>query len=372
MIMTSPYIWSANLLVTLDDFSERLESYRAENKVIVTTNGCFDLLHAGHVQFLQEAKALGDVLIVGLNSDASVRRIKGSGRPILPEAERAAMLMALKAVDHVLIFDELLPNDFLAAVKPAIHCKAGDYSRDALPEAEVVRRHGGEIRILPFMAGYSTSKMIDRILASGNNHEPALLAGSSTGDRRSEVMEYFLASSNVLRQAGYRLADEILAAAELMIEALHSGHKVLVCGNGGSAADAQHLAGELVVRYKLDRQALPAISLTHDPSTLTASGNDYGYEQVFSRQVQAYGRPGDVLVAISTSGRSPNILAAIREAKERRLKVLGLTGQKQSPLHGMVDICLAIPSEDTPLVQQAHTAAIHILCDLIERSMKAW
>jgi D-sedoheptulose 7-phosphate isomerase len=369
MILTSPYIWSATNPIFLDDFSELLEAYRSAGRVIVTTNGCFDLLHAGHVRFLQEAKALGDILIVGLNSDASVRRIKGSGRPILPEAERAAMLMALKPVDHVLIFDELLPNDFLAAVRPAVHCKAGDYSSEALPEADVVRRHGGEIRILPFVTGYSTSKMIDRILETGNQDEPAPVLEHAPDGRRAEILEYFLASSNVLRQAGYRLAEEIQAAADLMIGALHSGHKILACGNGGSAADAQHLVGELVVRYKLDRRALPAISLTHDPSSLTASGNDYGYEQVFSRQVQAYGVPGDVLVAISTSGKSPNVLAAVREAQGRGMKVLGLTGQKHSPLHDMVDVCLAIPSEDTPLVQQAHTAAIHILCDLIERSL---
>ena len=135
----------------MQNVSGLLDSYRAQGKVIVTTNGCFDLLHTGHIQFLQQAKTLGDILVVGLNSDTSVRRIKGNGRPLLPEAERAAMLMALKAVDHVLIFDELLPNDFLAAVKPAIHCKAGDYTGEALPEAEVVRRYGGEIRILPFV-----------------------------------------------------------------------------------------------------------------------------------------------------------------------------------------------------------------------------
>ena len=278
-------------------------TYHAQGKVIVTTNGCFDLLHTGHIQFLQQAKTLGDILIVGLNSDTSVRRIKGDGRPLLPEAERAAMLMALKAVDHVLIFDELLPNDFLAAVKPAIHCKAGDYTGEALPEAEVVRSYGGEIRILPFVEGYSTSKMIDHILSgsNGNDHTPA--AATSLDSRRTEVMEYFLASSNVLRQTGYGLAGEICMAADLMIEALHSGHKILACGNGGSSVDAQHLAGELVVRYKLDRRALPAISLTNDPSILTAAGNDYGYEEVFARQVQAYGTPGDVLVAISTSGQ---------------------------------------------------------------------
>ena len=147
--MNETYEWTASKEKSFDDFLTTVGAYHATGRRIVTTNGCFDLLHAGHIQFLSQAKALGDILIVGLNSDASVRQIKGNNRPIWPEAERAAMLLALKPVDHVVIFGELLPTNLLSAIRPAYHCKAGDYSEEGLPEADVVRKNGGEIRILP-------------------------------------------------------------------------------------------------------------------------------------------------------------------------------------------------------------------------------
>jgi D-sedoheptulose 7-phosphate isomerase len=369
MTTSSVYAWTVSKKIPLDDFLCVLDSYHSAGKTIVTTNGCFDLLHVGHTRFLEQARSLGDVLIVGLNSDASVRRIKGGNRPVLPEAERAAMLLALKSVDHVLIFDDQLPINFLAAIKPAIHCKAGDYASDGLPEADVVRSNGGEICILPVVSGYSTSKVIERILASEKDNGIPEEENSHLSSQLNEVLDFFFAGSNILRQTGYRLAEEIIVAVDLLTDALQSGHKILICGNGGSAADAQHFAAELVVKYKLARQALPAMSLTTDSSILTASGNDYGFDQIFSRQVQAYGRPGDVLVAISTSGSSPNILAAIQEAKSQGIKVLGLTGLKKSPMQGMADICLSMPSEDVPLIQQAHTAIIHVLCDQIEKGL---
>ena len=211
--------------------------------------------------------------------------------------------------------------------------------------------------------------MIERILLSKKGEDVSGEGEEYADGQLGEIMDFFISGSNVLRQAGYRLAEKIRVAADLLLEALQSGHKILVCGNGGSAADAQHFAAELVVRYKLSRQALPAISLTTDASILTASGNDYGFEQVFSRQVKAYGQPGDVLVAISTSGNSPNVLTAIDEAKRMGLRVIGLTGSKTSRMHKTVDLCLSMPSEDTPLIQQAHTATLHILCDQIEKGL---
>jgi D-sedoheptulose 7-phosphate isomerase len=366
------YEWATSKGVSQDDFLKTVNAYHAAGKRIITTNGCFDLLHVGHIQFLRQAKDLGDILIVGLNSDASVRQIKGSNRPILPEAERAAMLLALKSVDHVVIFGESLPNNLLEVIKPTYHCKAGDYIAEGLPEAGVVRNNGGEIRILPVIAKYSTSKTIEKILVFEKENDVLGEGGIQHQDGQpDEIMDFFILASNVLRQTGYRLADKIIIVADVLIEALKTNHKVLICGNGGSAADAQHFAAELVVRYKLDRQALPAISLTTDTSVLTACGNDYGFDQIFSRQVKAYGQTDDVLVAISTSGNSPNILAAIREAKELGLKVVGLTGSKKSQIMSLVDFCLPVPSEDTPLIQQAHTAILHILCDQIEKGVQA-
>lgn len=159
------------------------------------------------------------------------------------------------------------------------------------------------------------------------------------------------------------------AAVAQCVATLRSGGKILFMGNGGSAADAQHLAGELVSRFEFDRPALASIALTTDTSILTAIGNDYGYEQLFSRQVQALGRPGDVLVGLSTSGNSPNVIKALLIAREMGIHTIGMTGNRQSKMIDCVDLCLRAPSPDTPLIQQCHITLGHILCREIELAM---
>jgi D-sedoheptulose 7-phosphate isomerase len=162
------------------------------------------------------------------------------------------------------------------------------------------------------------------------------------------------------------MLDAAARAAEIIVDALRTGRKLLLAGNGGSAADAQHLAAELVVRFKKARDALPAIALTTDSSILTAVGNDLGFEQLFARQVLALGQPGDVLLAISTSGRSPNILAACRTARERGLSVIGFTGADGEPMRPCCDVVVQVPSNDTPFIQQVHITLGHTLCAIAE------
>jgi D-sedoheptulose 7-phosphate isomerase len=157
--------------------------------------------------------------------------------------------------------------------------------------------------------------------------------------------------------------------AEIITAALRAGNKLLVIGNGGSAADAQHIAAEIVGRYKQERPAMAAIALTTDTSALTAIANDYSFEQVFARQVAGLGQRGDVLLALSTSGRSPNILAAFRTARERGLSTIGFTGSKGESLGAFCDVLLVAPSADTPIIQQIHLAVAHGICDRIERAM---
>jgi D-sedoheptulose 7-phosphate isomerase len=159
------------------------------------------------------------------------------------------------------------------------------------------------------------------------------------------------------------------AIADAMINALRSGNKILLIGNGGSAADAQHIAAEIIGRYKQERPAYAAIALTTDTSALTAIANDYGFEQVFARQVEGLGARGDVLLALSTSGRSPNILAALRSARERGLVTIGFTGTKGEALSALCDHLLVSPSDDTPVIQQIHLSVAHGICDAIEQSM---
>jgi len=155
-------------------------------------------------------------------------------------------------------------------------------------------------------------------------------------------------------------------AAQLCADALQNGKKILFAGNGGSASDAQHLSAELVGRYKFDRASLAAIALTTDTSALTAIGNDYGYDQVFSRQVSGLGQEGDVLVWISTSGNSANILKACDVAEEKGLKIIGMSGAK-GKLKEQADICLAVPAPETATIQEAHIMLGHIICDGIEQ-----
>ena len=179
-----------------------------------------------------------------------------------------------------------------------------------------------------------------------------------------------LQASVALKQAlleDQKLIQTIAEVAEAMSRALADGHKLLFFGNGGSAADAQHLAAELVGRYQQERRALPALALTANTSTLTAIGNDYSYERVFARQLEALCSPGDVAVGISTSGKSPNVLSAMRAAKEIPVTTVGMTGMRGDELAALSDYCICVPSEQTPRIQEGHILIGHILCEVIEQ-----
>jgi D-sedoheptulose 7-phosphate isomerase len=165
------------------------------------------------------------------------------------------------------------------------------------------------------------------------------------------------------------LLSHVESAASACIGALKNGGKILLAGNGGSAAEAQHIAGELVSRFEFDRPGLPAVALTTDTSILTAIGNDYGYERLFSRQLQALARGGDVLLAYSTSGNSPNILHVLEEARLGNVITIGMTGNRRGSMCALCDHLLEVPSKETPRIQEGHLILGHILCGLIEKSM---
>ena len=170
-------------------------------------------------------------------------------------------------------------------------------------------------------------------------------------------------------QLAEEAAPTIVRAATVIAESLKSGGKVLLFGNGGSAADAQHLAAEFVGRFAMERKALPAIALTTDTSILTAVGNDYGYEHVFVRQVQALGRANDVAIGISTSGKSPNVVEAIRVAGALGLRTFALSGNDGGPLASAAEISVVVPSRITARIQECHIALGHVLCELVEKSL---
>ena len=165
------------------------------------------------------------------------------------------------------------------------------------------------------------------------------------------------------------LAAALELAAGACVQSLRNVGKILLAGNGGSAADAQHIAGEIVGRFAFDRRALPAIALTTNPSILTAVANDYGFEHVFARQIQSHGRAGDVFIGYSTSGTSPNILRAFEEARGLGLICIGMTGNRGGPMTKLCDHLLAVPSSETPRIQEGHAVLGHLLCALVEAAL---
>ena len=186
---------------------------------------------------------------------------------------------------------------------------------------------------------------------------------------RQLILDHFNESAELKIQAASQLARPIADAVELMFGALSNGNRILACGNGGSAADCQHFAAQLVGRFERERLPLPALALTTDSSILTAVGNDYGFTEIFAKQVQAFGQAGDVLLALSTSGNSSNVIAAIDAALERDMRVVALTGKGGGQIGQMLtdaDVHLCVPHERTTRIQEVHLLIIHCLCDGID------
>lgn len=324
---------------------------------VVFTNGCFDLIHPGHIDLLTKARALGDRLVVGINSDRSVRAIKGLGRPLQNEESRKAVLVGLKAVDEVVIFDEPTPERVIAEIRPDVLVKGGDWKPNEIIGADFVEANGGKVVSIPLTPGFSTSSIAEKL-----NGRPA----ASSADRSDSIVSSLTEHAETMQALGEHCDEQIRQCAAMLVETFRAGNKVLLCGNGGSAADAQHIAAEFVGRYENERQALPAISLTTDTSALTALANDYDFERIFARQVEALANSGDCLIAISTSGNSPNVISAVMKAREKGCKVIGMTGSGGKKLAGLCDACLMVPSARTARIQEAHITVAHIWCEIVE------
>lgn len=326
----------------------------------VFTNGCFDILHPGHIDLLDRARALGSRLVVGINSDASVRAIKGPGRPVVGQDDRKAMLLGLRSVDQVIIYDELTPERLIKEIKPDVLVKGGDWQVHEIVGGSFVSARGGRVLSLPLKPGYSTSRILERIEGRSDCNKHSL---------QTPVAEKIDDLIQVLQDLKDHQASSIEGCGNLICSTLKQGSKVLLCGNGGSAADAQHIAAELVGRFEKERRALPAIALTTDTSALTAISNDYAFERVYARQVEALGKKGDCLIAISTSGNSPNILAAAVAARDLGCSVIGMTGATGKKLAGLSDACLLVPSSRTSHIQETHIAVAHIWCEMVDQAI---
>jgi len=182
-----------------------------------------------------------------------------------------------------------------------------------------------------------------------------------------QVQASIAAKQEILKDAA--LIEQIAEAARIVTEAYRNGKKTMLGGNGGSAADSQHIAAEFVSRFYFDRPGLPSIALTTDTSIITAIGNDYGYEKLFSRQIQAYGNAGDIFIGISTSGNSPNVLAGLQTCKEKGIFSIGFTGMSGGKMAELCDLCIKVPSPETPRIQEAHILIGHIICCIVEEEI---
>lgn len=530
-------------ILTEDDLAGEISRWREQALKIGFTCGAFDLLHAGHVRYLQTAKGLCDRLIVAVNSDDSVRAYKNPLRPIVPEQQRMEVVGALAAVDAVVAMPDRRPNRLLERFQPDLYIKGGDYAAEQLRSAPVVEAYGGRAVVIPLEHATSTSALIRRIqdvsihaapeealsvrgrplvcldrdgtlienkhflnspekvkllpgvgeslralqdagyqlamvtnqqglglgyfdydtLVSINSEvfkqlapfgvriakvyfcphsfaeececrkpgsrlieralhdleaprEHSFFIGDSVSDATAaqvagvsavivgqvdasidatcvpsfqQAVEFILAKPSVdahtapdfavqlvrtrfgdamdaLRQASRQYAADVARAAAVIGDAFKRGNKLLAFGNGGSASDAQHLCGELVVRFQKHRRGLPAVSLCSDPAVLTACGNDYSYSRVFARQVEALGNPGDIAVAISTSGESENVIQALQTAAERGLQAILFTGKKNCRAASHAGIVLRAPGANTARIQELHLASYHAICELLD------
>lgn len=346
---------SDNRVLSFDDCLQFRKLAKENGARVVLTNGCFDILHRGHVEYLRRSAELGDRLVIAVNSDVSVQILKGPGRPVNREEDRAATLASLRCVDAVTIFPGPRLENEILGLTPDVYTKAGDYTLETLDPSErtALEAVGAEIHFIPFVKGYSTTSTLEKAANISSHGE---IFRSTAG----ELIEVLKRSNS--------LENEVRLAGEIIRSSLLAGNKIFTCGNGGSAADALHLAEELVGKYRAIRRPLPGICLNADVTSLTCIANDFGYESVFSRSVEALGNTGDVLIGFSTSGNSANVIAAIRRAKQIGLRTILLSGHRGGMAKSECDVAIIVPSDNTARIQEVHTVILHHWLETIDEA----
>ncbi len=330
-----------NVVVSMDELAGLGDFYRKLGRKIVTTNGCFDLLHAGHVRMLAQARRHGDVLVVGLNSDESVRSLKGPSRPLMDEKQRAELLSALRMVDHVVIFDGLLPNEMLELLKPDVHCKAADYSPESLPEAEVVRRNGGRIEILPLSEGFGTSELLKlaatAAIAGGNGKNAGEYRQVQARDAISWAISRMLSFANLQRQTAYRLGDKIVETAKLMADTNSRGGNICIWFSPGLRDCAVHLAARLNVslgRVGTESTEISSASMPRCPAR------------------------GDLLLVLGTVDVSNAVIDMVDNAIRGGVELVVLDSGVLSHMGSLAGVHLAMTTE-------ASADQVNILCPVV-------
>lgn len=354
-------------VLTLEAAIHLREELRSRGESVVFTNGCFDLVHLGHVEYLGRAAAMGDCLIVGVNSDRSVRALKGPGRPVVQAAERCKIVAALACVDYVVPFDEPTPEQLIARLRPDVLAKGGDWPPAAIVGGSMVESWGGRVvSIASSVPERSSSRIIEQVRSVGGETvraEPAVEAADLMRDALDEL-------ARTLERCRGGLLHDVTRAGACLASAFAAGGHVFLCGNGGDALAAQHIAVELVGRFREEALPLPAIALTTDVGVVTAVANDFGFDEVFARQVSALARSGDVLLVFSTSGTSRNVIRAVEEARHCGVTTIGLTGASGGRLSDLVDIPIEVPSDVVSHIQEAHLVLGHLICEFVQSRLR--
>lgn len=358
-----------DLVIPLEQLPFIRDQYKAAGKIVVATSGCFDLMHSGHAEFLKEARSLGDVLIVGLNSDASTRRIKGPGRPILPQTERARMLGALRSVDYVSIFDELTPHRFLGLLKPDFFCKGSEYSLETLPEKDVVVSNGGQVRLLSYKPGISSSFLMNRIRLSSQGD----IYQSSNNDLQIEgwqlALEQMLTSANVIRQSAYLFAKAVEQTAQ-QITQMVPGSIITLHGNKHYDALIQDIAHVLAhaihhqnisVNILISKINHPTLSQTRIPNT------DLESPIAVQRLSEWKARPDDMLIALTLGTETGEMTDICKSALQNRMNVVAFTSGGNEKLAALAHPCFCVPSHDILEALQIQISLLQTISRRLEK-----
>ena len=344
-------------ILSLAECAKKVGLLKAQGKSVVLTNGCFDILHRGHIEYLRQSAALGDALVVAINDDASVNSLKGPGRPVNGQNDRAELVASLRFVDAVTVFPGPRLTKEILTLAPDVYTKGGDYTLETLDveEKEALLEIDAQIKILPFVSGYSSSRLANL----PKSPEVNSVTPANFSNARGEL-QTALAKSEQLDAA-------VIEAECLLLDCLRGGRSVFTCGNGGSAACAAHLTEELIGKFRSKRRAMPSICLNADVTALTCIANDFGYEKVFSRSIEALGKPGDLLIAFSTSGSSENIVSVLKTARQMQINTLLLTGGDGGSAQSIADKSIVMPTSSSARVQELHTLILHSWLERIDQ-----
>jgi rfaE bifunctional protein nucleotidyltransferase chain/domain len=330
---------------------------------VVFTNGCFDIIHPGHIDLLKKARSLGTKLIVGINSDSSVRAIKGSPRPFLQEDARAFILKELRSVDDVRIFSENTPERLIVEIKPDVLVKGGDWSIEQIVGADFVLSNGGQVYSIPFEKDFSSSKIVEKIKLSNENQEAFESVETIVANPiESALKSHLEVFENLLKGE----VSNIERCAEIIYQALSKGNKILFCADAESFPDARHFAFVFSANYK--KNTPPALFLSDD---LAEDSEDEAKAfKKFEEEIQSELSVGDLLIVLAADANSEKVLSAVMKARNKGFRTIGMTGADGKKLAGLCDAVVSVPTNQPVRLLEAHYAIVNIWREMADEKFE--